>query len=118
MRPLIYVAGPLGLPDIIGWDAVLKNVRNAQAVAMDLVRAGWSPVVPHQNAVWPGAFKLPHSIWLEVDEPLVLVCRALTRLTGPSTGSDIEVRIAENAGIRILPLEIAMLGPSVLEVRL
>jgi hypothetical protein len=79
---------------------------------MQLVHAGWSPVVPHQNATWPDAFETPHATWLEVDEALVLACRAIVRLPGDFNGADRELEIAREAGLSVFDLAMALRGPS------
>ena len=109
--PLIYVAGPLGSPDKIGWQLVHENVGRALDVASKLVQAGWSPIVPHQNAYWPNAFEIPHETWLEIDASLLRVCRAIVRLPGESVGADRETTWAAEWGIPLLTLDRALLGP-------
>lgn len=110
---MVYVAGPmrLGNPNI--------NVSTALNAGMDLMRAGWTPIMPQLSNLWEIAAGIPvleHEDgtggWLEHDFRMISRCDALVRLPGKSTGADREVALALTLGIPVLTLHEAMVVAS------
>ncbi len=123
MRKRIYIAGPISRGDI------LENHNQAVAAQAALMKAGFAPFNPMLSMFAKAAFIEPprcfcpapcdcprrvlceatrmgdrgfvHADWMGCDEPWVLVAHAVLRLPGDSTGADMEVAWAEEAGIPV-----------------
>jgi len=84
--PLVYVAGPITIPDPI-W-----NTHTAVLVADRLYNSGLCvPLVPHMNLLWH--FIVPHDVeyWYKYDLAVMKRCEAVLRLPGESKGAEAEV---------------------------
>lgn len=106
---LIYVAGP------ITKGPLATNVSRACQAGMRLLLAGFSVLVPHltvymgQVATGDGSGVIPeivphgttHADWYGLSVVEVRRCDAVYRLTGESTGADLEVAAAQAAGIPV-----------------
>lgn len=107
MRKRIYVAGAISTGN------VGDNVAAAHRAGLELLRAGFAPMVPHGCCFWGNqkqgeAFcpqvspeDVSHQVWLEVDFPWVAVSDALLRLPGESKGADAEVQLAQSLKIPV-----------------
>jgi len=91
----VYVAGPYTHGDV---DA---NVAAAMAAADALIRAGFSPYVPHLWHFQHVAHPQPYAVWTAVDLVWLEGCQALLRLPGYSPGADMEVVAASKMGIPV-----------------
>lgn len=91
VRTIVYLAGPIGNPRVIGELAVQQNVDRAVNVAMQLNLHGYSVICPHTSHYYPGAHDQPHAFWMEVDYALVLAADVVCRMPGESPGADNEV---------------------------
>jgi len=91
----IYVAGPYTQGD------VAVNVRNAYEAANRLADLGFAPFVPHATHFWHMLFPRPYEFWLELDNEFLPSCEAVLRLSGPSSGADKEVQLAQTLGIPV-----------------
>lgn len=103
MKTRVYVAGPLSKPD----GGLQKNVDDGRVAGLALIRAGYSPMVPHLTCFMGGNDPelLPggtvHEDWYSVDLPWVSVCQAVLRLPGESRGADMETGLAYKIGIPV-----------------
>jgi hypothetical protein len=101
MRTRVYVAGP------ISKGPLEQNIRQATDAGMELLRAGFAPLVPHLTCYMAGPAPevLPHGTavedWYGVDLPWVAVADAVVRLPGDSVGADKEVALAKELGIPV-----------------
>lgn len=89
---LVYIAGPFRGPTT--WD-IAQNVRAAEALGLEVARAGFFPVVPHANTqLFHG--QCSDQFWL--DGTLLLLSRCDLLLTLPtwkrSSGAVAEVNYA------------------------
>ena len=70
---VVYVAGPYRDPR--GEWYVLQNIREAEAVALELWRAGYAVVCPHKNtALLGGACGGSEEVWLKGDLEIMRRC--------------------------------------------
>ena len=84
--PLVYIAGPITIPDPI-W-----NTHDAIQVAERLYNSGLCvPLVPHMNLLWH--FIIPHDVeyWYAYDLAVMKRCEAVLRLPGESKGAEAEI---------------------------
>jgi hypothetical protein len=91
----VYVAGPYTKGD------VAVNVRNAFAAAEELAGHGFYPFVPHYSHFWHMFFPHPYPFWMDMDREWLLVCDAVLRIPGESSGADDEVDLAR---VRRIPV--------------
>ena len=99
MREIVYVAGPIGNPDVIGEKAWHENARKLAALGCRLHAHGYCVIVPGFNLLVPGYTKaVPHKLWMEQAEPLVYSCDILVRRGGESPGADQECAWAVQYG--------------------
>jgi len=87
-----YVAGPYTADTIHG---VVQNIRNAEAVAVELWKMGYAVICPHKNtALFDGICE--DSVWLEGDLKILKRCDILVLAKGwrSSKGACKEVKIA------------------------
>lgn len=96
MKPTIYVAGPITIPDPI------MNAREAFYIANDLWSMGWVPFVPQQSVFWNFLTPRTWEEWLKYDYEWVKRCDALYRIPGESRGADAEVVFAKSQGIPVV----------------
>jgi Domain of unknown function (DUF4406) len=92
----VYIASPYTTGD------KEENVRISLEVANELINMGFCPFAPllshYQNQLHPQ----PEEKWLEMDFEWVKVCDYLLRLPGKSKGADMEVKVAEENGIKVV----------------
>jgi hypothetical protein len=88
-KPKVYIAGPYSKGDTI------TNIAEAIKYGDSLIKLGAIPYIPHLTGFWH--LICPHSIntWYDYDNEWLLVCDAVWRLEGESTGADNEVELAE-----------------------
>lgn len=96
---VVYVAGPFRGPN--SWE-IESNIRRAEALALEVWRAGYAVICPHSNTrFFNGA--APDSVWLDGDLEILSRCDAL--LTTPdwvrSTGARAEVEFAREQKIPV-----------------
>lgn len=94
-RKLIYVSGPY-----TNGDQAL-NVYNAVRAALDIIKWGHAPYVPHLSHFIHCMSPQPYETWMRVDLAWVQVCQALVRLPGLSPGGDREVIHAIDHGVDV-----------------
>ena len=92
--PVLYVAGPMGAPNVLA-----GNVARAVAVADLLLDMGAAVILPHLFAYLPDR---PYEQWMRVDLALLARCDAVVRLPGESPGADREVARAGELGLLVL----------------
>lgn len=103
MKTRVYVAGPITKPE----GGLQENIDQARAAGLALLRAGYSPMVPHLTCFFAGNTPevLPAgttaSDWYAVDLPWVSVSQAVLRLPGASVGADLETGEAYRRGIPV-----------------
>lgn len=99
MSPLVlFVSGPYR--DARGPWFIEQNIRQAEAVALELWQHGYATICPHKNtAMYDGA--APDDVWLEGDLLIVERCDALILAPGweRSSGTRGEIAHAEEHGI-------------------
>lgn len=97
---VIYVAGPYRSDS--EWQ-VVQNIRNAEAVSLELWGLGYAVICPHKNtALFGGAH--PDDVWLQGDLEILRRCDALYRLPAweSSAGTITEVELARTLGLPII----------------
>lgn len=99
-KPLIYIAGPLGLNNKTEHDP-MTNIRLAVEAADKIMDWGGHPYVPHFTAFWHMMFYREKEDWMELDLNILTKCDALYRLRGTSPGADREVAEAKTIDIPI-----------------
>lgn len=101
----IYVSGPYSA----GSDAepsardaaVQANIERANQIALELVRLGHVPFVPHtMMAGWEDRLGIPRELALEVCHRWVERCDAIY-VIGSSPGADSELAVAETHGLTV-----------------
>lgn len=96
MKPLVYVAGPVTVPE------PMENVHNAVKVASRLRDSGLVvPFVPHTTCIWHMIEPADYETWLSYDFDVIRHCDALLRMDGISQGADREVAFAEDLGLSV-----------------
>lgn len=98
-RTIVYIAGPFR--GETPW-AVEQNVREAEALALDVARAGFIPLCPH--AMYRHFDKsLPDAFWLEATRELLVLADAILLLPHwqESAGARAERDLAEEIGLPI-----------------
>lgn len=101
MRTRVYVAGP------ITQGCLEHNIHQARQAGMQLLKAGYAPLVPHLTCFMAGDSPqiLPEGTqcadWYAVDLPWVSVSHAVLRLPGKSIGADLETQLADQLGIPV-----------------
>jgi hypothetical protein len=96
---LLYVAGKFRGPT--AWDVEL-NIRNAEAVALELWRAGAAVICPHANTrFFDGA--APDEVFLNGDLEIVSRCDGIVMVPGwqASQGARAERAFAVQSGLEI-----------------
>lgn len=103
IKSLIYVAGPITKPE----GGLQANIDQARAAGLALLKAGYSPIVPHLTCFFSSNEPevLPagtvHEDWYSIDLPLVAASKAVLRLPGESVGADLETSLAKSLGIPV-----------------
>jgi len=91
----IYLAGPYTKGD------VGQNVHNAIKTADKLVEKGHTPYIPHLTHFWHLVSPKPWEFWCNLDAEFLVLCDALLRIPGESTGADREVKLAQKHGLPV-----------------
>lgn len=94
---VVYIAGPYRSNSISG---VVQNIRNAEALAIEVWNSGAVALCPHKNtALFDGI--APDEIWLQGDMELLRRCDAIILVEGweSSSGTIAEVEYARELGI-------------------
>jgi len=91
----IYIAGPYSKGDVV------QNVRNAIQAGETIAYLGHTPFIPHLTHFWQMIFPHEYEFWLKQDNVWLRECDALLRLDGESSGSDKEVALARELGLKI-----------------
>jgi hypothetical protein len=103
----VFVSGPLTAPDL---RQLLDNISAAERAAVDVIRAGHFPVVPHsmrgvhdEHRAITGV-TLPDEWWMDWCLDLLTDCDALYNYAPgrESKGRDMEVKYAKRKGIPIV----------------
>ena len=98
-RPLLYIAGPM----LSSGDAY-QNVGIGIKAGYLAWEKGWTPYIPHQDALWSVClgFDGKQGIdWLEYDLGHLYRCTAMVRLPGVSKGAAVEEDFAEKFNIPV-----------------
>lgn len=97
MKPLVYIAGPITLPE------PMENVHRAMKVATRLRDSDLVvPFVPHTTCIWHMIQPASYETWLAYDFEIIRHCDALLRTDGESAGADREVcvrRVPRSDGV-------------------
>lgn len=90
---LVYISGPITAPTIEALDA---NIKRGSDMAARLARLGYGFHCPHLNSNFPGAEKIPHAQWMQMDLRILAACDAVVMLEGweKSVGAEMEFREA------------------------
>ena len=91
----VYIAGPYTKGD------TAINVREAILAGDQIYSMGFIPFIPHLTHFWHIVCPRPYEQWLKLDIEWLLVCDAVLRLPGDSSGADAEVLLATNSGIPV-----------------
>lgn len=91
----VYIAAPYTNGDTV------QNVRRAIEIADFLADLDYAPFIPHLTHFWH--FLCPHEweFWLAQDNAWLSCCDCVLRLSGDSTGADIEVKKAREMNIPV-----------------
>lgn len=95
-RLKVYVAGPYTKGDVV------VNVRAAIMMGNNLRALGFTPFIPHLTHFWHLVQPHEYQYWMEYDMEWLMSCDILFRLTGESTGADMEVEMAKKLGIPVV----------------
>ena len=71
-------------------------------IADALLKAGFTPLVPHLTMLWDMVSPKPYEEWLDYDRELLARCDALLRVPGYSVGATRETRFAESLRIPVI----------------
>src|SRR4051794_37208641 len=96
---MVFVAGPYRAPD--EWE-VERNIRRAEALALELWRLGLSVICPYKNTAHFGG-AAPDQVWLEGAKEAVRRCDAVvcTPDWERSEGARGEVELANELGMPV-----------------
>lgn len=96
---LAYVAGPYRAASE---SAVVRNIRNAEEVAVELWKAGFAVICPHMNTALMGGI-CPDDVWLKGDLVMLERCDLVVLVPGwqASSGTRSEVDRAHTCGLPI-----------------
>lgn len=96
MKPLVYLAGPITVPEPM--ENTHIALREADVLLIDAVVL---PFVPHLTCLWQMISPHSYEDWLAYDFDVIQHCDALYRLPGESRGADREVVFANNLGLPV-----------------
>ncbi len=96
MKKRIYIASPYTKGD------VAVNVKTQLDMADQLMTLGYAPFAPLYSHFQHMAHPRPYQDWIAIDLEWVLVCDAVLRLPGDSSGADGEVKFAQEHGIPVV----------------
>jgi hypothetical protein len=96
---LVYVAGPYRAAS--EW-LVTKNIRAAEAVALEVWGAGAACICPHKNTAYFGGAQ-DDAVWLTGDHEILRRCDAVICVDGwqESIGASAEIEIAKHIGMPV-----------------
>jgi hypothetical protein len=110
-RKRVFISGPIAKGNLA------DNVNNATKAFVDLADAGFAPFCPHWSVyakestsqgsdclcvgTASGNETIDYETWLDIDFSWIRASHAVLRLPGESSGSDKELRFAEDHGIPI-----------------
>lgn len=96
---LAYVAGPYRAASE---SAVVRNIRNAEHIAVKLWQDGYAVICPHKNTALFGGLA-PDDVWLKGDIEMMRRCDLVVLVPGweASSGTNAEVQEAKSAGIPV-----------------
>lgn len=101
MRKLVvYIAGPFRAPSHWG---IAQNIRRAEALALEVWRAGAVAICPHLNTMHYQD-ELPDKIWLDGDLEILSRCDAVVMVPGweKSKGSVAERAFARERNMPVI----------------
>ena len=99
LNKVVYIAGPFRAPS--AWE-IEQNIRRAEALALEVWRAGITAICPHTNTrFYQGA--APDEVWLEGDLEILRRCDAVLLTEGwdESAGTLAEVAEAKRGKIPV-----------------
>ena len=91
----VYLAGPYTKGDSC------INTNRAIHEANKLLDKGYAVFLPHLCHLWHTVTPRPYKDWIRHDLSWVRACDALIRLSGESSGADVEVQEADDVGIPV-----------------
>lgn len=91
----VFISGPYSKGD------VAQNVKIAMDMANELINHGFAPYCPHLTHFLHMNSWQPYEKWLEIDCEFLVLCDAVIRLAGESSGADNEVELAKRTDIPI-----------------
>lgn len=95
-KPLVYIAGPISLPDPI------ENTHHAIRLGLRLRDAyDIAVLIPHATITCHLVDPRPIDYWYRFDLDQLAHCDALYRIPGASVGADAEVRYAQERGLPV-----------------
>lgn len=105
-RNYIYIAGPYSGRDNHGnhgYMVIEQNILNARIAMKALVELGYGVFCPHAHSAHFEVITADVDIdyWYELDIHFMMLCHALLRLPGKSSGSDKEVELCNEWGIPV-----------------
>jgi Domain of unknown function (DUF4406) len=96
MKPLVYLAGPITIPD------PMENCHRAFKLATCLRDSGLVvPFVPHTTCIWHMVDPAGYEDWLAYDFEIIRHCDALVHFEGASSGADREVAHATSCKLPV-----------------
>lgn len=98
-----YVAGPYRADSERG---VVENIRNAEAVAIQIWKTGHAALCPHKNTALFGGI-CPDEIWLSGGLELLRRCDGMVLVPGweGSEGTKAEMQLAFDLGLPVMELD-------------
>lgn len=95
---VIFIAGPFRAPTT--WQVEL-NIRKAEALALEVWRAGYAAICPHTNTRFFDK-ELPDEVWLNGIHEILRRCDGMILVKGPiSEGMKAEINVAKETLIPI-----------------
>jgi hypothetical protein len=96
---VIYIAGPYRADTERG---IIENIRKAEAVAIEVWKAGYVALCPHMNTRLFGGI-CPDEVWLEGTLELMSRCDGVFLVPGweTSSGTIAEIQEAKNMDIPV-----------------
>jgi len=78
-----------------------ENVRRSIDIGNELINEGFAPCLPLLSHFQHMIHPQPGQTWMELDLEWLSVCHGLLRLSGESTGADMEVEFARDNEIPV-----------------
>lgn len=106
-RNYVYVAGPYSGRDNHGnqgYMIIEQNILNARKAMKELVELGYGVFCPHTHSAHFEVITPDVAIdyWYELDIHFLMICHALLRLEGASSGADKEVDLCREWRIPVV----------------